>query len=188
MADYNINVTPDHEQQTIYVSQNDVGRQITVQLYKKDRKPYTIPTGATVKLVGTKPSGLGFTVVGTWDSSTATFETTAEMTDEAGLMLCEIRINVNDIQIGSANAILFVEVNPHPDDTTDGTAEHVINIITALVNQAEDAADRAEQSAARAGYITINVNDAGHLIYTKTSNTDLDFEIDNNGHLILEVE
>ena len=45
-------------------------------------------------------------------------------------------------------------------------------------------ADRAEQSAAQAGYLFFNINAAGHLIYTRTDNADFDFELV-NGRLVI---
>ena len=54
---------------------------------------------------------------------------------------------------------------------------------------AEDAdlsADRAEQAAATAGYLDVDIVN-GRLIYTKTDAVDVDFDIDENGHLIAEV-
>lgn len=52
---------------------------------------------------------------------------------------------------------------------------------------AADWADKAEQSAADAGYIDMEINSAGHLIYSRTESVDdIDFSLQ-NGHLILEV-
>lgn len=42
----------------------------------------------------------------------------------------------------------------------------------------------SEQAASENGYFFFDVNDDGHLIYTKTDNvTELDFRMDENGHL-----
>ena len=51
---------------------------------------------------------------------------------------------------------------------------------------AEDAAERAEQAAGTSGYMDIEIDENGHLIYTRTDAVDVDFELD-NGHLIMEV-
>lgn len=53
-------------------------------------------------------------------------------------------------------------------------------------NNSEYYADLAAQSAEEAGYVTFELDENGHLIFTKTVSTDLDFSL-NNGHLILEV-
>lgn len=46
-------------------------------------------------------------------------------------------------------------------------------------------ADRAEQAATNAGYLDVEIDENGHLIYTRTDAVDVDFELD-NGHLIME--
>lgn len=149
MANYLVSMTPNYFHETVKISQNDIGRQFSINLMNDDRTAYTIPSGATVKLLGTKPSGLGFTVTGTFSGSVVTFTTTAEMSDEDGIVVSEVRITSGNTVIGSSNVNLYVERNPHPEGTIDSTAEPVINQITALVNRAETAADSAEASEQR---------------------------------------
>ena len=51
---------------------------------------------------------------------------------------------------------------------------------------AEDAstsADRAEQAAATAGWADFDINESGHLIYTKTDNLETEFSLTDNGRL-----
>lgn len=55
-------------------------------------------------------------------------------------------------------------------------------------NNSKFYADVAGQAAASAGYMYMNINSVGHLIYTKTENVDVDFELDGDGHLIVELE
>ena len=50
---------------------------------------------------------------------------------------------------------------------------------------AEDAADRAEQAASEAGYMFFYVDENGHLIYERTTNTEVDFYL-SNGNLYVE--
>lgn len=52
---------------------------------------------------------------------------------------------------------------------------------------AEDAAERAEQAAGTSGYMDVEIDESGHLIYTRTDAVDVDFSLDDNGHLIMEV-
>ena len=52
-------------------------------------------------------------------------------------------------------------------------------------DDAEDAADRAEQAAGQAGYMFVEVDERGHLILTRTENTNVDFYL-SNGHLYVE--
>ena len=160
MAEYRINMTPSYKAEQLAISQNDVGRELTIYLVGANREAYIIPDGAQITLVGTKPSGLGFTVAGIYSGSTVTFTTTAEMSDEAGRIPCEVRITSGNKVIGSSNADLYVELNPHPDGTTDGTAEHVVSVITALVERAETAATGAGASATAAAEAARAAQDA----------------------------
>ena len=50
---------------------------------------------------------------------------------------------------------------------------------------AEHYADLASQCAGTAGYLEIEIDERGHLIYTKTDAVDVDFRLQ-NGHLIME--
>lgn len=46
-------------------------------------------------------------------------------------------------------------------------------------------AERAEQAATTAGYLDVEINEDGHLIYIRTDQVDVDFSLE-NGHLIME--
>lgn len=139
----NINLVPGvGPTQYINVSQNDVGREILLNL--KDNSDWYDLTGCTVTLAGTKPSGLGYTVAGTIDGHQVTITTTEQMTDEYGTIASELKITKNDTVIGSANVILSVEKDPHPDGTTDGSADQLIPELTILVERVEAAVAKAE--------------------------------------------
>ena len=47
-------------------------------------------------------------------------------------------------------------------------------------------AERAEQAANTAGYMDVEIDENGHLIYTRTDAVDVDFELE-NGRLLMEV-
>lgn len=193
--DKKINMIPQEHLPEFRVSQGDEGRELIAHI-KNGPDAFAIPSGASVKFVGTKPSGLGFTIIGTADESETgkvTFVTEDTMDNEVGRILSEIRIeDETGYRVGTTNVMLIVERDPHPDDTTDGDAPALINEITALLEEvtkqaekAETAADRAEQAAAEAGYMFFSINEDGHLIYQRTSNTQVDFYLE-NGHLFVE--
>ena len=52
-------------------------------------------------------------------------------------------------------------------------------------DSAEASADKAEQASANAGYMFFHIDENGHLIYERTSNTEVDFYLF-NGHLYVE--
>lgn len=134
----NINTTPGQFMPTLYYSQGDIGRTFELALVSSDG--WTVPAGATVEMVATKPSGFGFTVSGTLADGVATFVTTETMTNEWGRFPAEIRITSGGVVIGTANFYLNGERNPHPEDTIDGDAATIIPQLTLLVERVETAA------------------------------------------------
>ena len=142
METRNINIIPGGTTAVVHVSQNDVGR--TIEFNVQDRTEWFDLTGATVKIQGTKPSGLGYSLTGTVSGHTATFVTDNQMTDEYGSIASELKITRGNMVIGSANFILSVERDPHPDSTTDGSAEELIPQITVLVERVEAAVAKEE--------------------------------------------
>ena len=199
METRNVNITPGGTTPVIHVSQNDVGRSITMNV--TDGDGWYDLTGSTVKLQGIKPSGLGYTVEGTVSGHTVTIVTTKQMTDEHGNIASELKVTKNNTVIGTANIILAVERDPHPDHTTDGSLDELIPTITLLMetaeayavgtrsgvpvssddpayqNNAKFYAEALDQAAANAGYMFFDIVD-GELIYTRTDNTQVDFELD----------
>ena len=135
-----ISITPGKPPAVIYLSQFDIGREIAISLVDEDGA-YTIPSGSTIKMEGTKPSGLGFSEECSFTGSTVTVSATDVMTDEAGRFPVELKILRGTSRIGSANFIFCVEKCPHPDGTTDGKGEQVVSQITALVERAEAAVE-----------------------------------------------
>ena len=136
----NINMTPDTILPYLKLSQYDVGREISFVM-KDGSEEYTVPSGATVKLEGTKPSGFGFTITCEVNGSTATAVTTAGMTDEGGTVVAELVLRQGDNRLGSSNVRFDIERSPHPEGTTDGSAEVIISVLTILVERAEAAAE-----------------------------------------------
>lgn len=136
----NINMTPDTILPYLKLSQYDVGREISFVM-KDGSEEYTVPSGATVKLEGTKPSGFGFTITCEVNGSTATAVTTADMTDEWGTVVAELVVRQGDNRLGSSNVRFDIERSPHPEGTTDGSAEVIIPELTILVERAEAAAE-----------------------------------------------
>ena len=118
----NVNIVPDGSINRVHVSQGDIGRQLQFNLFD-GALAYTPATGSTVKIQGTKPSGFGFSEACTWSGNVVTVDTTDEMTDEYGYIDTELVITSSDESevLGTANFILAVERNPHPDNITDGT-------------------------------------------------------------------
>ena len=142
METRNVNITPGGQPPIIHVSQNDVGRTITINV--TNGTGWYDLTGCSAALAGIKPSGLGFTVNGTISGHTVTITTVKLMTAEYGNIACELKITKGTTKIGTANIILAVEKDPHPENTTDGNVDELIPEITALVERIEAAVEKAE--------------------------------------------
>lgn len=158
---YTINIRPGWGiSQVVKVSQGDVGRPLTFTIMD-GQDALTIASGTTVTIKGTKPSTLGFTQACELSGNTASVETTATMTQEAGAVQAELILTQGTTIIGSANFVMYVEPAAHPEGTTDGDAETARDLMTraqAAVTQAEAEADRAEgaaESIAQAGISTV---------------------------------
>lgn len=149
----NVDISPGGTTPIIHVSQNDVGRAITLNV--SDGTGWYDLTGCSAALAGVKPSGLGFTIAGTVSGHTVTITTEKLMTSEYGNIACELKITKGDVKIGTANMILAVEKDPHPEHTTDGNVDELIPEITVLVERAEAASETALENALKAeGYAT----------------------------------
>jgi len=156
---YTINIRPGWGiSQVVKVSQGDVGRPLAFTIMD-GQDVLTIASGTTVTIKGTKPSTLGFTQACELSGNTASVETTATMTQEAGAVQAELILTQGTTIIGSANFVMYVEPAAHPEGTTDGDAETARDLMTraqAAVAQAEAEADRAEEAAESASQTGIS--------------------------------
>lgn len=156
-------ITPGAIGAILNFSQNDVGREFAIVV-----DSFSIPDGATVKIQATKPSGFGFSVAGTVSGSKVSFQTTEEMSDEAGRFPAELQITKDGLLIGTANFIINSEPNPHPDGTTDGMAERAIPILTVLVRRIEAAAESIHELTVQAQ--TLEPGQRATAIYNEEDN------------------
>lgn len=153
-----VNIVPNGDIRVLHVSQNDVGRVITLNV--SDGTGWYDLTGSTVKLEGTKPSGLGYSVQGTVSEHTVTIITTKDMTDEFGNIASELKISKGDTAIGTANVILSVEKDPHPDWTPDGCIETLVPDAAAVLNDLMQANAEADSNIATMAQLRADVESA----------------------------
>lgn len=93
---------------TIYANQYDEGRRFTATIYDVDGTVYNF-TDETVTLVGTKPSGTGFSYTATASGNTVTFDTTGQMTVVSGVVRCGFIITKGDVQVGTIAFYMYVQ-------------------------------------------------------------------------------
>ena len=141
-----VSIIPQSYLPEIKVSENDNSlRVIRVSIIDENGEAYQIPSGVTATFAGTKPSGLGFTVPCTIDGSVVQFVMEDTVCNEVGRFPAEIRLINGEARIGTCNVLMSVEPNPHPDDTTDGDREPLVNEITALLHAIEEQAEQVAE-------------------------------------------
>ena len=141
-----LNLIPAAYLPEIHLSQYDIGRTLTFTL-KDGASDYSVPSGASVKVKATKPSGFGFEVACTFNGGTVTLVTTETMTLENGRFPAELSIVSGNTTIGTSNFIFNIERSPHPEGTTDGDAETIIPELTLLVERIEAAAEDVDEKS-----------------------------------------
>lgn len=145
-----LDMTPGGVMLVIHMSQYDSDFTIVFSLYNSDGT-FTIESGTTARIRGTKKSGTGYSVPATVDASTNTVTVTGDqqMTAVAGTNIYEITLYKNGKELNSANFILDVERAALDMDTImDETVARELDNLEQFVEEAESAATRAEQAAA----------------------------------------
>lgn len=143
---YNLDLVPSGTPLVVYVSQFDKGgRRLSFTLYK-DNVAFTLPTGATATLVGTKPDLLSFVYTMETSGGKVYLDVTEQITATAGPVQCEIRVSSSSgDRIGTSNFIIYVEKTPL--DTDAVISETEIPIFEELVASAQEAAAEAQDAA-----------------------------------------
>ena len=144
-----LNLIPSSYIPEVHLSQYDVGRSIPFKLMDGNSE-YSVPSGANIKILATKPSGLGFEVACTFSGNIVTLVNTETMSNEAGRFRAELRITSGNVILGTSNFIMNVERSPHPEGTIDGDAEALLPELTLLVERIENSNARIESMTASA--------------------------------------
>lgn len=151
-----LNMSPGGIPPVIHVSQYDSDFTIVFALFSTVGD-FTIESGTTAMVRGTKSSGTGYSADATINISAKTVTVTgnAQMTVAAGQNIFEVVLKKNNKEISSKNFILNVERAALDADTI--TDESVLKELNAIIEGAEtatqaaeeagDAADRAEAAA-----------------------------------------
>ena len=151
-----LNMSPGGIPPVIHISQYDSDFTIVFTLFSTVGD-FTIESGTTAMVRGTKSSGTGYSADATINISAKTVTVTGnqQMTAAAGQNVFEITLYKNNKEISSKNFILLCERAALDADTiTDESVLKELNAIiesadtaTQAAEEAEDAADRAEAAA-----------------------------------------
>lgn len=135
----NLNIIPRGISDVVYVSQFDVGREITFKLYE-NTSLYTIPADASVIIGGKKGDNHVFAYSATilTGRQSVKIVTTEQMTAYAGENLCQLRISKDGNDIATVNFRMIVQERPDADGDASETD------IPALVELAQEQVYDAE--------------------------------------------
>lgn len=134
----NLNLIPGAIEPIIHVSQYDKGQTWTFNLFVGSQ-PFSIPSGSTVLVQGTKADKTGFQYACTFSGNVVTATEQQQMTVLAGKVPAEIVITKNNELIGSLNFIIMVEPAALRDDTIISETELpvIIDLASEQVREAE---------------------------------------------------
>lgn len=86
--------------------------------------------------------------------------------------LSDIKVEVEKVSASATSALQSAQSSSQSAYEAQSSAE-----------SAERSATRAEQAAATAGWADFDINESGHLIFTKTDNLETEFTLTDNGRL-----
>lgn len=112
----NLELIPQGVAPVIHVSQYDKGQTWLFNLYSGG-SPFSVPSGSSVTIQGTKKDGTGFQYACSYSGSVVTAIEQEQMTVLSGKVPCEIVIINGTAKIASINIVIEVEPAALSDDT-----------------------------------------------------------------------
>lgn len=175
---YSLDLVPSGKPLVVYCSQFDSkSRRLRFNLYK-DNVAFSMPSGASATIVGTKPDLTGFNYTMTVSGSSVYIDIEDQMTAVPGPVLCEVKItSANNERLGTSNFTLYVEKAAFDSDTV--ISETDLPIFEELVAEANSAAAEAQAAAESVsgvtGQVATNTNNiSGLTTRVGTAERDID--------------
>ena len=158
---YQLDITPFGPPVIIPVSQYDTGSRILAFTLYNAQQPFTIPSGATAVLGGTKPDGHAFEYACAISGQTITCTITEQMTAAAGYTDCEITLSKDMERLATANFKLHVERSALDRDAiSDSDFTYVLDLTNTATAKASEAAKSATAAAGSATAAADKASDA----------------------------
>ena len=154
---YNVNLR-NNDVVSVGLSQYDAGVDLVFNIYD-GAESAEFPTGTTATIMGTRPSGVGFSTACALTGNIVSVSTSTDMTGESGTFPVEIRFTNNGIDVGTVNFNFAIERAPHPDGTIDADITHEVEVLERLEN--------IESQVDALGQIQVYVD--GDTLYINTS-------------------
>lgn len=148
---FDLDMIPNGVAPVIHASQYDKGQTWIFNIFA-DGTPFSVPTGSSVTIQGTKPDHTGFQYACTFSGSQVTATEQQQMTVLPGDVPAEIRITKNNEILASINFKIRVEPAALADDTviseTDlpliEEAVEIIEQAPAIINEMEGLKEDSE--------------------------------------------
>ena len=139
---FNLDLIPKGVNPVVNVSQYDAGQTWTIGI-TENGNAFSIPSGASVTICGTKRDSTGFMYACTFSGSTVTAIVQPQMAILSGDQKAELRITKGDEKIATINFIIRVEPSALSDSTQNSETE------LPLIEQAVELMDEAPQIIAQ---------------------------------------
>lgn len=139
----NVNVIPGGVMPVVKLNQYDFGLEKLIFTVYDGASPFTMPTGGSVVIQGTKPDKTGFSYACTFSNNVVTADVAQQMTVLAGLVVTELVIKDSSMnRIASANFVLAIEPAALNDETIISETE-----LPTIIAEATEQMQRAEAAA-----------------------------------------
>ena len=147
----NLNMIPHGVQPVVYASQFDEQTGAIIFKLYNDTTPYTIPSGTSILVNGTKPDGTGFSYsAASYTGNTVTVNVYKQMAAVAGDVRCELRLTRSSQTVGTLNFILRVEPTALDDGTISETVLPLIERAAEIAAEIDEYAETVATEAANA--------------------------------------
>jgi len=144
-----IDIIPNGRKKEFWLNQYDEDFIIRFELFSSEGT-FSIPSGTTAAIRGTKPDGNGYSADAVIDGNTVTVEGDQQMTVVSGKAVFELTLYKDGKELNSANFILHIERAPLDKDTPSSKSqtrelvsieEHADELITAATDINAKASD-----------------------------------------------
>lgn len=151
IQEFDLNMIPDSSPVSVYVDQYDKGSgRFKINLYN-DSKKYT-PSGATVKIQGTKPDKKGFSYSASISGNVVTANLTEQMTAVAGRVRVNVVVTEGNNRTGTFVFWLEVQATGLADDVdiSETVLPEYIDGAKKAAEEAKEVAEEAKKAAEEA--------------------------------------
>lgn len=152
----------------IHLSQYDSDFSLVFELYASTGN-FTLPSGTTAEIRGTKADGNGYDADATVSGTTITVTGDEQMTAAAGCNVFEIALYKSGKRLNTINFILQVEHAALDADTI--TSESVLKELNAIIEGAATATQAAQDADAAADRAEAAANDLSGTVQQVATNT-----------------